>query len=235
MLLQHHMLEITHVLLLIKLEMFLHQLYWLLRVCAVYLHSLWFFSVLLFFFVKFILHFLELPLILPLSLSTESSNEGDYVQLTCIITKGDLPLKFDWFLENNLITNSLATTLNVGRQTSLLIIQSVTSRHSGNYTCTATNSAGSSSQSAKLAIKGRYKNCLNFFCWFAFFIVLVKYSEVLRWKMHRKFPCSILLFSLKLIIFRLVQIFLLRWNENNSGYPFLSYPFFIEWFIVEWD
>lgn len=109
---------------------------------------------LIFFLFPFIF-FIELPLILPLSLSTESSNEGDYVQLTCIITKGDLPLKFDWFLENNLITNSLATTLNVGRQTSLLIIQSVTSRHSGNYTCTATNSAGSSSQSAKLAIKGR--------------------------------------------------------------------------------
>lgn len=107
------------------------------------------------FFCLFLLHFIELPLILPLSLSTEASNEGDYVQLTCIISKGDLPLKFDWFLENNLITNSLATTLNVGRQTSLLIIQSVSSRHSGNYTCTATNSAGSSSQSAKLAIKGR--------------------------------------------------------------------------------
>lgn len=119
------------------------------------LPMIFFLCVLFIFWLKIILHFIELPLILPLSLSTESSNEGDYVQLTCIITKGDLPLKFDWFLENNLITNSLATTLNVGRQTSLLIIQSVTSRHSGNYTCTATNSAGSSSQSAKLAIKGR--------------------------------------------------------------------------------
>lgn len=153
------MLVTTHVLLLIKLEMFLHQLYWLLRVCGlISTHPDVIFGVLLIIFLLFSFFFcfifIELPLILPLSFSTEASNEGDYVQLTCIITKGDLPLKFDWFLENNLITNSLATTLNVGRQTSLLIIQSVSSRHSGNYTCTATNSAGSSSQSAKLAIKG---------------------------------------------------------------------------------
>lgn len=59
----------------------------------------------------------ELPVILPLSLSSEASNEGDYVQLTCVVTKGDLPIIFTWSLNEQPITNSLASTVDVGRQT----------------------------------------------------------------------------------------------------------------------
>lgn len=60
---------------------------------------------------------IELPVILPLSLSTEASNEGDYVQLTCVVTKGDLPITFTWSLNDQPITNALASTVDVGRQT----------------------------------------------------------------------------------------------------------------------
>lgn len=59
----------------------------------------------------------ELPSLTPLSLSTDTSNEGEYVQLTCIAIKGDLPIIFRWNLNSIPISNSLATTLNVGSQT----------------------------------------------------------------------------------------------------------------------
>lgn len=65
----------------------------------------------------YIVVYLELPSILPLSFSTEASNENDYNQLSCIVTKGDLPITFFWSLNDESISNGLATTINVGRQT----------------------------------------------------------------------------------------------------------------------
>lgn len=59
----------------------------------------------------------ELPSLASLSLSTDQRNEGEYLQLSCIVTKGDLPITFFWTLNNRSVSNALATTLNVGRQT----------------------------------------------------------------------------------------------------------------------
>ena len=42
----------------------------------------------------------------------------------------------------------------VGHQTSLLIVQSVVSRHAGRYTCTATNPGGATKRSAELVVRG---------------------------------------------------------------------------------
>lgn len=99
--------------------------------------------------------FTEKATLLPLSFSSEYSSEGDYVQLTCVATKGDLPITFSWFLDGNAVSASLgATTVNVGRQTSLLIIQSVSFQNAGMYTCAATNAAGTSNSSAELIVKG---------------------------------------------------------------------------------
>jgi hypothetical protein len=91
---------------------------------------------------------------LPLSFSSEYSSEGEYVQLTCIASKGDHPISFSWLLNGNEVGAAEASTVNVGQKTSLLIIQSVTSRHAGLYTCRAVNLGGESNRSAELHVKG---------------------------------------------------------------------------------
>ncbi|RZF38699.1 hypothetical protein LSTR_LSTR011009 [Laodelphax striatellus] len=68
----------------------------------------------------------EPPSLLPLSFTSEYASQGDYVQLTCVAAKGDLPIGFSWLLDEQPLATGLATTVNVGRQTSLLIVQSVT-------------------------------------------------------------------------------------------------------------
>jgi hypothetical protein len=44
--------------------------------------------------------------------------------------------------------------LKIGSKTSVLTIESVRAYHGGNYTCTATNAAGSSQYTAHLAVNG---------------------------------------------------------------------------------
>jgi hypothetical protein len=44
--------------------------------------------------------------------------------------------------------------LKIGSKTSILTIESVRAYHGGNYTCTATNSAGLSQFTAHLAVNG---------------------------------------------------------------------------------
>ena len=82
-------------------------------------------------------------------------NEGDYAQVTCSISRGDEPLKITWNLKGDSISSepSLSTTM-IGTRTSILIISSVGYRHSGIYTCRATNSAGSTSLSTELRVNG---------------------------------------------------------------------------------
>lgn len=82
---------------------------------------------------------------------------GDYVQLTCIASKGDLPIAFNWYLNGQRISGELATLASVGEHTSLLLINNVTSPHAGRYTCEATNAAGSANKSATLTVNGRQK------------------------------------------------------------------------------
>lgn len=94
-----------------------------------------------------------MPSLLPLTLSSEYVKEGDYVQFTCVASKGDLPVSFTWLLDGEEI-GTAATTVNVGRQTSLLIIQSVTFRHAGEYACIASNPAGIANETATLVVKG---------------------------------------------------------------------------------
>lgn len=80
--------------------------------------------------------------------------------MSCVLVKGDTPVLFQWYLNGDEINPSLGIALtNVGRQTSLLIIQSVHAHHAGNYTCTASNSAGDANVTAELKVKGTSQSC----------------------------------------------------------------------------
>ena len=93
---------------------------------------------------------------MPLTFGAETLDEGQLAQVICIVTKGDEPLKISWSLQGEIVSSEPSlTTSALGGRTSMLTIQSVGYRHSGAYTCTATNKAGSASQSVELKVNGK--------------------------------------------------------------------------------
>lgn len=104
---------------------------------------------------------LVLPQISPFTFGDEELNLDETVAATCIITKGDLPINIWWSLRNeyqdgdrNLTTNDGVMITKNSHKISVLNIDSVKARHRGNYTCYATNKAGTAQHSAYLAING---------------------------------------------------------------------------------
>ena len=82
-------------------------------------------------------------------------NEGQFAQVVCIVTKGDEPLTITWALHGQIVSSEAGlSTTTLGTRTSMLTIQSVGYRHSGQYTCTASNKAGARSQSVILKVNG---------------------------------------------------------------------------------
>lgn len=83
-------------------------------------------------------------------------NAGDTASLTCIVAKGDFPLEIMWMFKNEpLLTNDYGISVTeTGKRTKQLTIDSVNERNAGEYTCIASNIAGSTSRSASLAVNG---------------------------------------------------------------------------------
>ena len=77
------------------------------------------------------------------------------MQQQCVVTKGDEPLNITWSLNGeDASTVSGVHVLKFGSRTSILAIESVRAYHGGNYTCNATNAAGSIHFTAQLAVNG---------------------------------------------------------------------------------
>lgn len=80
---------------------------------------------------------------------------GESIQLNCFVAKGDSPIEIKWvFNDDTNLSNLKIVTAKVNDKTSLLTIYSVTGRHSGNYTCIASNAAGVSQHTAYLHVNG---------------------------------------------------------------------------------
>lgn len=80
---------------------------------------------------------------------------------SCSVTKGDTPLKIWWSfkgedddLAQNLTSNDGIMITRNSQKFSTLAIEAVKARHRGNYTCHASNRAGTSQQSSYLSING---------------------------------------------------------------------------------
>lgn len=111
------------------------------------------------------LFLVELPEIGPFSFSKEVMNEGDFAQISCIVTSGDKPLSIKWSF-HGLNTGSQGsdngiTTTNIGGRMSMLVIEKVKHTHQGNYTCQSTNQAGTSSHTAQLRVNGKCIFCFQ--------------------------------------------------------------------------
>lgn len=93
------------------------------------------------------------PNILPFDVD-QALFSGESVQMMCHISKGDTPLEIYWEFNGKQLSRELGTFSKVGDRSSVLVLPSVTGGHSGNYTCTAKNRAGSASFTTILKIIG---------------------------------------------------------------------------------
>ncbi|KAG8172827.1 hypothetical protein JTE90_022929 [Oedothorax gibbosus] len=88
----------------------------------------------------------------------ENVKEGDFVSVVCIIKDGSQPISFEWFKNGDEFkTSNKDTIIESGPITSALILNSVTSKSDGNYTCTARNSFGRDQHSSSLKVKASPK------------------------------------------------------------------------------
>lgn len=83
---------------------------------------------------------------------------GEPVQLNCHVSKGDLPLDIKWHFHGfeNTSSHLDIMTNKMTSRTSFLSISAATASHSGNYTCVATNRAGSTNHSTVLNVHGQF-------------------------------------------------------------------------------
>ena len=100
---------------------------------------------------------LEPPQIIPFTFGKPVTDAGAFAQLTCAVSHGDMPITITWSLKGQELNSgpSIMTTM-VGTRTSMLIISSVDYSHVGEYTCRASNPAGSVTHSADLVVNGKF-------------------------------------------------------------------------------
>lgn len=110
----------------------------------------------------------------------KSLHEGQRFNVLCSVTKGDSPVQIRWYKGARLLgvpptasgSTSAASlsgsdssptelvgisTVHVTPYSSSLIFDSVRPEHRGNYTCEATNVAGTARQQATMIIHGKYR------------------------------------------------------------------------------
>ncbi|EFN60720.1 Down syndrome cell adhesion molecule-like protein 1 [Camponotus floridanus] len=94
------------------------------------------------------------PQIAPISFGEEPANAGDLVSVQCVVTKGDSPLEITWTFDGHPIQSYHSDVIvsDTGKRVKQLTIESVAARHAGEYTCVASNAAGSISHSVTLDV-----------------------------------------------------------------------------------
>ncbi|XP_060838240.1 cell adhesion molecule Dscam2 isoform X11 [Rhopalosiphum padi] len=79
---------------------------------------------------------------------------GEPVQITCLVTKGDKPLRISWYFHTTELTSSQTGvyTSSMGDRSNILSIPSAGLPNGGNYTCVAQNAVGMDYYSAYLEV-----------------------------------------------------------------------------------
>lgn len=80
---------------------------------------------------------------------------GDTVQVSCLVSKGDMPVNFTWLFNGESIPEEMSVNImSLGKKTSVLNIEYVDQSHIGKFSCVVTNRAGVATHSAELFVKG---------------------------------------------------------------------------------
>ncbi|XP_050698368.1 cell adhesion molecule Dscam2-like isoform X2 [Eriocheir sinensis] len=93
------------------------------------------------------------PKIMPFSFANNILSEGNRASLTCQILEGDLPVNFRWEKDGGPVPiyDGITTRLLDDYQTQL-VIDRISSRHNGEYTCVASNSAATRHYTTRLTV-----------------------------------------------------------------------------------
>lgn len=97
------------------------------------------------------------PKIVPFTFQDEHIVEGSLARVSCIVSRGDLPLNLHWERNGIKIEPGLMgiEIKSFDEHSAILSIAEVSSEHNGLYTCIAKNDAGSARHSAQLLVKGK--------------------------------------------------------------------------------
>lgn len=113
------------------------------------------------------------PKILPFTFGDDPSNSGDSASVQCSVTSGDLPIHVRWLLNGFEINDEQGiTTSKVGKRANALNIDNVQGTHAGNYTCEASNLAGTVDFMTALIVNGIFSFVKVLFYIFLFFFLL---------------------------------------------------------------
>jgi len=104
----------------------------------------------------------------------KSLQEGQRFNVLCSVTKGDEPVTIKWYKDGRLLGRPSASvpstsssdqsraaeligisTISVTQFTSTLIFETIRPEHRGNYTCEASNRAGSASVTQSMIVHGK--------------------------------------------------------------------------------
>ncbi|PRD30312.1 UNVERIFIED_CONTAM: Down syndrome cell adhesion molecule-like protein 1 [Trichonephila clavipes] len=91
------------------------------------------------------------PFIFPPALK-----EGERGSVTCTTRSGDMPVEFQWKKEGVTLQKASNVDIQSLKDSSILKIESVTSKSSGNYTCIVTNAFGRDEYTSSLTVTGMY-------------------------------------------------------------------------------
>ncbi|KAG8238283.1 hypothetical protein J437_LFUL018191, partial [Ladona fulva] len=92
------------------------------------------------------------PRIAPFSFNKDLS-EGVRAQVTCVIEKGDPPFAISWLKDSEPIPSSWGLKIiGIDAHSSTIVLERVTSSHTGNFTCLAKNSVAEVSHTAELVV-----------------------------------------------------------------------------------
>lgn len=83
---------------------------------------------------------------------------GERASLTCSVTKGDLPLTIAWLKDGRPLDPSQRVSITqVDQFNSILLIESLSPDHNGNYSCVARNMAAEVSRTQQLMVNGNQR------------------------------------------------------------------------------
>lgn len=100
------------------------------------------------------------PIIEPFSFQ-DGLSEGMRTRTVCGVSNGDQPLVVSWLKDGQPLMPDLGVNVSdLDPYSSLLSISSLDSRHSGDFTCVASNPASEVRYTAKLQVKGNHPACL---------------------------------------------------------------------------
>lgn len=92
---------------------------------------------------------------MPFNFGEDSLTSGQPVAIQCTASEGDMPISLRWAFHGQELSSQMGISiLKAGARVSLLTIDSIAAGHSGDYTCTAGNAAGSVNYTATLAVNG---------------------------------------------------------------------------------